>query len=77
MDIDQALHYSGIILDKLENARAKAGSARIHDANCHISLITSYQRLLTEKKTRIPADSLLQSLNDCLEGAENFLARLT
>jgi hypothetical protein len=77
MDIDQALHYTGILISKLEQAERRAGAARIHNIRTHLAILEGYRKMLQDKQNGKPyplsTDSILGYLNEGLESAEKFL----
>jgi hypothetical protein len=79
MDVEQALHYAGIIIRKLEQLERRAGSSRIHDVRTHLAVLEGYRKMLKDKQSGTPypssTDSILGWLNEGLESAEEFLAR--
>jgi uncharacterized protein YfbU (UPF0304 family) len=80
MDEQQALHYAGIIINKLEAYRSRAGgSKKIHDTNSHLAVVEGYKRMLEAKMSGTgypsPQQSILNWLNSCIEDAERFLSQ--
>ena len=70
MDKDQAIHYAGILLDKLYGFRNRATGTKIHDANVMIAILDGYVRAANEN--RFPG--AVQGLNDGIQTVETFLS---
>lgn len=80
VDIDQALHYSEILINKLENLKRGGNGARIHDIKCHLAVLEGYQKMLQDKQSGknypYSVTTILSWLNDGIDSAEGYLARL-
>lgn len=79
MDIDQALHYAGILINKLEQLERRIGAGRNHDVKVQRAVLEGYCKMLEDKqggkKYPMSTIEILGYLNEALQNTENFLAR--
>jgi hypothetical protein len=70
MNKDQALHYAGILLNKLEQFEARATGLNIHNSKVYRATLDGYIRATKDNRF----SDALEGLNEAILGAEQFLA---